>query len=401
MRRPLIRILIGLQLLALVLAWLHMPAGLLTDEAKYVLGIPYPHPPVLRTVLALTRSWPGQELFWRIIFATITVHAVWIVWDLAAMLPRGRRLLLCFVWLSAAPVVLQAGTIMLVVPTALLGLVFLRLAADRGDLPPRSLAALAWLWLLALGTAYQSVLYAPLAWAAMSRTRSSFFARVLAFCVPMVLLLLWTLANPLAIASMLAVSTQDSVLSPWSRISNILWVWTLAGGAVSAVGLWGVLRVGDASLRWSMALVLLFIAVSGQHYYAILLVPLFLGGVLRLACHRRLLPRFLAWAHAVSTVLLLAQTLPGMMSIDRVRPTVSYLVEQGMKTPLLIAGSFGHQWQYHSPVPVVRYNPALATDIEHASDFLVCTRPRGCEEEIDTEFWTRVAGAPMEAWTRK
>ena len=69
----------GLEVYALALAFLQAMSGVRTDEAKYLLNIPYPHPPAARFVLGLTDGWAYQEIFWRIVFATLLVQAVFLV----------------------------------------------------------------------------------------------------------------------------------------------------------------------------------------------------------------------------------------------------------------------------------------------------------------------------------
>lgn len=395
-----IRALIGLQLFAIVLAYVHGVSGVQTDEAKYLLSIPYPHPPVLRTILSLTMSFPFQAMLWRILFATAMVHAVWVVWDLAAVLPRGRRIALCALWLTASPLLLQVGTVMMVVPTALFGLIAFRLATERGEVSRASLPLLAWGWLLALGSAYQCVLFAPLVWAMMRRTSASRLSVFFAFSAPLLLLALYTLSNPLALASMVAVSTQDSAMHLTQRMQNVLWVWMLSGGALTIVGLWGVLVAGTRALQLTTLLVLLYTSLSGQHYYAILLLPLCVGGVYHLACHRRLWTGWMLWTHALSTIVILLVSFAGFSQTDTTATTIARLTERGISSPLLIAGPFGHDWQYWSPVPIVRFSSLLSVSTEDQSDFLVCTRVQGCEGELDLEKWQRVPEGPMEIWER-
>ena len=89
MRRALI--IIGLEGYALALAWIQSLGGVRTDEAKYLLDIPYPHPPLMRWVLNLTEGFTYQEMLWRMIFATLLVQAVWLVYHAAVEDPHLRH----------------------------------------------------------------------------------------------------------------------------------------------------------------------------------------------------------------------------------------------------------------------------------------------------------------------
>ena len=75
-------IIIGLQMYALLLAWMQSLGGIHTDEAKYLLDIPYPHPPLVRWMVSQTELYVHQEMLWRVVFATLMVQAVFLVWSL-------------------------------------------------------------------------------------------------------------------------------------------------------------------------------------------------------------------------------------------------------------------------------------------------------------------------------
>ncbi|MBI5156250.1 hypothetical protein HZA45_03180, partial [Candidatus Peregrinibacteria bacterium] len=115
---------IGLEAYAIILAFLQAMSGVRTDEAKYLLNIPYPHPPAARFLLGLTDGWAYQEFFWRFLFATLLVQAVFLIWSMGKILPRRDRFTLCGVWLFSAAFVAQTGSIMMAELTALQGLVF-------------------------------------------------------------------------------------------------------------------------------------------------------------------------------------------------------------------------------------------------------------------------------------
>ncbi len=166
---------IGLELYAFALAWMQALGGVRTDEAKYLLNIPYPHPPLARWILSQTEALPFQEMFWRTVFATLVVQAAWLVWTMAPDLPRRTRLAMCGCWLIAAAVVLQAGSIMMAPLNALQGLFFVWLYLRRDIDLSRSLGWLCLLWFASLFTAYQAVLFLPVVIAVVYRTRTSWF----------------------------------------------------------------------------------------------------------------------------------------------------------------------------------------------------------------------------------
>jgi hypothetical protein len=98
---------IGLEFYSFALAGVRHVGGVHTDEAKYLLNIPYPHPPLARWILHWTELIPFQELLWRIVFATLLIQAVFFVWDMARMRTREERFTLCGLWLFST----GAGTL--------------------------------------------------------------------------------------------------------------------------------------------------------------------------------------------------------------------------------------------------------------------------------------------------
>jgi hypothetical protein len=312
MRRSVVSTILGLEILALVLVYLQLTGGVRTDEAKYLLSIPYPHPPLLRWIMASTSALPGHLLFWRFIFASAVVQASWLVYDLGAVLQRDRRIALILAWLCSAPVILQGGSVMLIVPTALFGLVLVHRYFDQREHSPRSAPVIALGWLMALFSAYQTVLFAPFIFVLLRRTNISRLRAWVYFLVPLALLGVYSLTNPLALASMLAVSTQDAVMPIFDRTMNIAFVWLLAGGALTVFGLLGIATGRRRTIMVTSLLVLAYIALSAQQYYALLLTPLLIGGIFQLFCHRRLRPLLFLSLHFFSSVLLLWYGLPQM-----------------------------------------------------------------------------------------
>ena len=110
-----------LQLYAMLLAGVHFFEGLKTDEAKYLLNIPYPHPPFARSILSATEWVPMHEWWWRCIFATLLVQAVWLF---VRCVPTDRmraRMVVLVMYLMSSALVMQAGTIMMAPLSALFG----------------------------------------------------------------------------------------------------------------------------------------------------------------------------------------------------------------------------------------------------------------------------------------
>lgn len=401
MRRSVGTLIIGLELFALVLVYLQLTGGVRTDEAKYLLSIPYPHPPLLRAMMASTSALPGHLILWRFIIASATVQASWLVYALGAVLPSDRRIALVLAWLVCAPVILQGGSTMLVVPSALFGLILVHRYFDQREHSPLSAPVIALGWLCALFSVYQSALFAPLVFTLLKRTHISRGRVWSYFLIPVILLGLYSLSNPLALASMLAVSTQDAVIPLLDRSMNIVFVWTLSGGILTFFGLLGIATGGRRTMILTALLVLSYIALSAQQYYAFLLTPLLIGGLFQLFCHRKLRPLPFLVLHGFSTVLLLSYSLPQMFIHSTDAEVIAFLRERGLNAPILIDGYFGHQWQYYSPVPVRKYSQTLAVEVEDSASTIICTKPTTCEDDIDRDKWKKIDGAPREVWVKR
>jgi len=128
---------LGLQAYAVFLAVTQWKIGLRTDEAKYILDIPYPHPPLVRFVLHATDSVFFAEFFWRLFIATLIVQAVWMLVSVARRIDVRTVPLVVALWLCSPALLLQGGTIMIAVFTAIqmLGLLILSLLARRSPRP--------------------------------------------------------------------------------------------------------------------------------------------------------------------------------------------------------------------------------------------------------------------------
>lgn len=387
-----------LEAYAFLLASVQMLGGVRTDEAKYLLGIPYPHPPLVRTLMAWTSWIAFHEFFWRLVLATIAVQSVWLLIDLGAVLTKQRRLALGLSWLLSAAVVLQSGSIVLVVCTAAFGLLFLWMALHPEV--PLEPAVIACLWLASLFTAYQSFLYAPLILSALFHARIPRKRAMYYFLIPIALLTLYTLVSPHVLLTMAKASTQDSVVPILERLRHIGWIWLLAGSAVaSIVGTVGILTSARWDLVASFGLVMSFIVLTSQPYYAILLTPLFMGGLYLLLCRRRLHPVSFVLTQAVAMIIFVAMAFPPLVPTPA-RAVMRQLKVQGVVGPVLIDGTFGHEWQYESHVPILRFSQELGSAAEAEAQALICTRG-GCDEDVNVDEWVRLPGMPLEVWIRR
>ncbi|MFA6523279.1 MAG: hypothetical protein WCS85_02835 [Candidatus Peribacteraceae bacterium] len=387
-----------LEAYALFLAWVQSLHGVLTDEAKYLLNIPYPHPPLIRSILSLTTALSVQEMLWRIVFASLLVQAVWIVWEIGRGLSGEQRFVLGGSWLLSAALVLQAGTIMMAPLTALEGLVFVALyvAAETTSRSriPRSPFLIGVLWLASLFTAFQAVLYLPLVFAMFRKMRVSVMEMIIYIIGPMVLAALFALAEPLILASFVNVGTKDVDVSALGRTINLFRAWSIGGSVLlGLLGTAGILLERRWALLGSLLLVCAYVFLSFHFYYAILFLPLFIGGMPAFFHHLWKKPAPLIFPLIFITGIILA-LFPLKLSPSPARAVARSLPVSGTGV-LLINGSFGHEWQYESPVPVRRFQQSLLPDAEA----VVCLTP--CEEMTRVDGWKTLAGQSVEVWVRK
>ncbi len=389
-----------LEILALALVFLQLQGGVRTDEAKYLLSIPYPHPPLLRSLMAWTSMLPFHEFFWRFFIASLAVQSVWMISDLGDVLSRPRKQCLCAAWLLSSAVLLQGGTIMLSVFSGFFGLIFLWCALHPEV--PRRPWLLACLWMASLFTAYQSILFAPLVLAAFLRSSLSRRTTILLFLLPIILLALYTLSNPLILVSMSHASLQDAPLLIIERMTRIGWIWILSGSLIlSVVGTVGVLISNRLDLVATFSLIFGYVVLTSQHYYAILLTPVLIGGTYMLLCRRRLSPGMFIVSEAIAAVTIVFLFWPSPEP-TAARSLVHSLGDQHAIGPMIIDGDFGHEWQYESPVPIRRFSQELSAEAEAKASFFVCTKQAGaCDDDVDTEYWEKLSGTPVETWVRK
>lgn len=380
---------IGLELYALLLTFVQSIGGIRTDEAKYLLNIPYPHPPFVRWILSATEQFPYHELFWRVLFATIVIQAVWFVYDLASHLSKEQRFALCAMWLLSAAVVLQAGTIMMAPLTGVQGLFLLWLYVRKPNLTLAQSGYLALFWLASLFTAYQAILYFPIVIALFWRMKIAPAYKVLGALLPVVLLVIYTPSNPLIPASMLSAGMQNAGAGFDQTIFDVWTIWMLGGSLIlSIIGTWGMIRARSWVLISSLVLVLFYVFLSARLYYPILLTPLFVAGVIAAPTVFRKV-NFVLALHFLMSMYLLITGLP------QVAPSEAWKVMQTLKALqgeyILIQGDFGHQWQYESALPIRRFKTSL---LDHAAA-VVCLET--CAE-LSHFGWKQVENLSTEVW---
>ncbi|MDO8648469.1 MAG: hypothetical protein Q7R81_01670 [Candidatus Peregrinibacteria bacterium] len=389
--------LISLEIYALVLTAVQLIGGVRTDEAKYLLNIPYPHPPLVRTLLSWTEFLPFQECLWRFLFASLLAQAVWLVWDLGRGLGRRERMFLSACWLLASGVLLQAGGIYLVCFTALQALCFLWLVA-RMPSTGKYAGWVALLWLASLFTAYQAALFLPLVCAYFLRAKISWEERIAYVCLPPLLLILYSLSNPLSIASMFIHGGRDLNSSIPMRALGTLRVWMLGGSLLlSIAGTIGIFWSKRWELILSFLLVSAYVALSRYDYYMVLFTPFFIVG-LAVLLKNRALPKVIINAGIPLLVIATIITVfffPPILKRDPSRAVMRSIASERRGDEVLIAGSFGHQWQYESTLPVRSYSPNW---LPHARA-VICLQP--CGDMAMHEGWVRKEESGVEVWGRE
>ncbi len=385
-----------LEALAVFLALYQGLSGVQTDEAKYILNIPYPHPPLARTAFQMLEALPFQEMFVRIILASLLIQSVWLVAALVKKESVELRMTLCGLWLFSGSVLFQAGTIMMAPLTALQGLLFVWLyfQVESGKWKVENYSGLiALLWLGSLFTAYQAVLFAPIVCAIFWRQPISLFKKAVAVLVPLNLVVLYILTNPLAMASFTSAGAQNADLPIRTVVSQISSAWLFAGSAVlSVIGTYGLVRSKQWPLLASFLLVVAFLWVSFRDYYAILFLPLLVAGAV---AHADVLkkPASLLALQIVAAVYIFS--VASLAFYENNARTVMRMVNQ-VSAPgvVLIAGGFGHQWQFESTSPVYRYRTGLLSKAKA----VVCLEQ--CPDVSHYGFY-QVNNVGQEVWVRK
>lgn len=381
---------IGLQGFAVLTAMLHQHLGLHTDEAKYLLNIPYPHPPLMRWIMGLTDGWQHQELFWRIVFASVLVHCVWLVADMARRRSREERLTLGGLWLFTGALLLQSGTLMMATITGVEAL-FLCWMLTRPELLKRWSVLIAALWLEMLFVAYQGILFAPLVWMVLRRSGLHPWKQIGAFGLPVILLALYTLTNPLAVVALGLVGGMGREIPIEEQAIHILRLWLIGGsGVLSVLGIWGMIRGRNWWMFSTFLLVSAYCMVSYRDYYAILFMPLFIAGCIADAKPLKSPAFTLAFQMVMGIGLFLY--IP-FVPLSNARAVSLQLERLGVSGTVLIEGSFGHEWQYLMPGSVLRYQERF---LDEASA-VVCLSP--CEKF--PKGWEQLEGGEEEIWIHK
>jgi hypothetical protein len=378
----------GLEVYAVLLAYIHSLHGVLTDEAKYLLNIPYPHPPLIRTLLSQLEVLADQEMIVRIVFATIVVQAVWLLWRLS------KNLIVCSAWLLSAAVIFQAGTIYMAPLTAIQGLVllfFLLSNPNTEHRTPNTEIVIALFWLLSLFTAYQSILFLPLVIGIFWKRDIPVFHKLTYIFGPVIVLGLYSLSNPFSLVSMFVHGGRDLDSTLVDRLILTARLWAIGGSIVlSAVGTWGLLRFWRWDILVSFLLVVAYVALSRYDYYAILFTPFFCVGLHFLCLRRRFPKKLFIGAMVVSALWYGATQFPFMQ--PSLAADIMNRIPDSDGEYVLINGYFGHQWQYESNVPVRRYRH----DIVDSARVVICIT--SCEEMDKRDDWQKVLIEPVEAY---
>lgn len=400
---------ISLELYALLLAWLQSFGGVRTDEAKMLLNIPYPHPPLLRWIVHQTEALPFQEMLWRLLFASLLVQAVWLVWNMGKGLRPASRLLAAALWLLSAALLQQAGSITTAPVTAVEGLVlcWLLLACHPEPVEGRHAAVsvsmlrraqhdtlvfiVVVFWLISLFTAYQVVLYLPIVVAVLRRLRVSWRGVACAVGAPLFLVGLYALGNPLSLDRFVDAGTLNMGKTVFQKLSEVGSM-ALVGGSVAGAlaGLYGIMLRRAWPLALSLLLIAAFVFLSLRSYYAVFFTPLFVAGVILLLRERPAWWKWIGIAHFL--FLFLAIPLPPDRVVPPARVVMQRLQQNGAQGDVLISGSFGHEWQYESRLPIRRYRPEFLDE----AGAVVCLR--SCDGLSDS--WRKLDGVPVEVWVR-
>lgn len=350
---------LGLLFLALALTFFQFHIGIRTDEAKYLLNIPYPHPPFIRSIFGWTDGWIAQEIFWRFILSLVLIFS--------GFLFRGRDpIVTLLAWITAPAVLLAAGTVMLAPITALYAVFLLWiLGRDQEKIPHPGLIGV--IWLIMLFSAYQSVLLGPLLLGILLRKQTGWLRCGVVLGVPLLLLLIYTAGHPLSAASFILQGTKDADLTFGMRLWNVWSLWLLGGGAVGTVaGLIGIVRSKNIWVIGSFVLFTLYVFLGSFSYYAIFFTPFFVWGIAKLPASR-----ILRAAVVIGSILTLwyFQPWPGpSIARDAVRALSK---KEPVIATLVIRGPFGHEWQYESGAPVLRYGEDLPV---RSWSILICTQ---------------------------
>lgn len=356
-----------LEALAFALANLQAIGGVRTDEAKYLLNIPYPHPPLGRFTFHLFEWFPSPEMLWRFLLASIVVQSVWIVWDMAKNFSHRDRSAIAAMWLLSAAVFTQAGTVMMAPLTAVhaLVLVWLRVritsfvgtGKEALKLSPLYAVGIACFWLAALFTTHHILLFTPIVWSIFTRLKRPTIEKLLYTFGPLAALGLYIVSHPLILSSFIGHTSGQIRLPLYDRALRLVWFWVLAGSFAGTIaGVAGLLKSRSWALLLSAFLVSLIL--PEYTYYAIFVTPLIIAGLYHAHAHFPLQKIPFLPILGASAIVLIAYSAP--WSIEPVSKKVSAFLDKNAGTgTILIVGSYGHEWQYENTRVVRKFQPAL------------------------------------------
>ena len=177
---------------------------------------------------------------------------------------------------------------------------------------------------------------------------------LLACGAPVGLVILYIAGNPLAAASFVSAGGQNTAV-PFGQLLHMVGTsWLTAGSVVlSILGTMGIFKQRDWPMLGSFILTALFLLTSFRPYYGILFVPLFIVGCIYMVNDLQK-PMQLVVLQLIALCVFGAQHVSGL-PIYSERATLQQIHASGKYESIAILGSFGHQWQYESTVPVRRY----------------------------------------------
>lgn len=293
-------------------------------------------------------------------------------------------------WLLSAALWIEGGKIMMAPLTAIQGLIFVSMFLNQNS-SGKKVGLVGLLWLVSLFTAYQAVLFLPIVMAVFSRTKIPAWHKLVYSGGPLVLLVLYTFTNPLAIASMVNVSGQQTAVPLLERLGGVLDLWLIGGSiTIGVLGILGMVHARSIPLMTSLVLVCVYIFVAHRAYYSVLFLPLFIGGLsLLLQEYQIPVPRFMGLM--VILWLILAVRHPLVRSPNLAREIMPHVPQELGAGDILIAGTFGHEWQYGTHVPVHQYRPELLSQAQAAVCLVPCA-------EIEWRGWKKLMDDPVEVY---
>ena len=384
-------------LLALLLSIYHVQLGVHTDEAKYLLGIPYPHPPLFQFLLSSIDGWAFQEQFLRLLFAFALLSGSWIVWQLSDARYGKARFILVMSYFLAPSVLLYSGTVFMSVLTSIEFLLFLYLY-DKSQKQPGAAwipCVTGFLWLVTLSTALQGVLIAPLVFVILRRTLPG-AKGMLIWLLPILVFFAMLGANPLSLASF-AVNPGHLFSTQWRDfIGEALKVWLVAGGFLSILGTFALLLRRDIPVLLSFAILCGYILASPQPYYAVLPVPFLVFGCTRILDILEKYQRIFSCITVCSTLIILYHFAPSTSEF-RVRSFLGHLPANVLQSSgvLMISGYFGHDWQYESSLPVRKFSQSALND----AIAVICIDH--CKNSVtEDSHWKKFSDVPFPVYIR-